>query len=60
MGSVDSVECLLCGFAYNPAATGAEPLTCPACVALGRGLVTPSEAGEMRLLARLSLVESES
>jgi hypothetical protein len=50
-----SAECLVCDCPYNPDAPGAESVTCPACVALRRGLVTPSEAGEMRLLARLAL-----
>ena len=53
-------ECLVCVCPYDPTAKGAEPLTCSACVALRRGLVTPSEAGEMRLLIRLALPDEAS
>jgi len=53
-------ECTICEHPYDQSADGSESMTCPACVALRRGLVTPSEAGEMRLLTRLSLMESES
>jgi hypothetical protein len=49
------VETCWCGCLFDPSADGAEATTCPACVALRRGLVTASEAGEMRLLARLAL-----
>jgi len=47
------IECLLCEqpFAGDDPRSGA--LRCPACVALGRGLVTEREADQMRLLARL-------
>jgi AAA domain len=56
-----SVEsCLVCECPYDPTTDGAESLTCAACVALRRGIVTPTEAGEMRLLTRLALTESES
>jgi hypothetical protein len=58
--TVVSAECLVCDCPYDPDAPGAESVTCPACVALRRGLVTPIEAGEMRLFIRLSLMESES
>jgi hypothetical protein len=54
------IETCFCGCLYEVAADNLEPMICPACVALRHGLVTPSEAGEMRLLARLSLMESAS
>jgi hypothetical protein len=49
-------ECVMCEHPFDPTRDGAAAATCPACVALRKGLVTPSEAGEMRLLARLSLM----
>jgi Protein of unknown function (DUF3631) len=55
-----TATCLVCNCPYNPDAPGAETMTCPACVGLRNGLVTPSEAGEMRLLTRLSLMEAGS
>jgi hypothetical protein len=54
------VETCWCGCFFDATANGAEATTCPACVALRRGLVTSTEAGEMRLLARLSLMEPTS
>jgi len=52
-GTVAAVECLLCGKPFNLEDPLAGAVRCPACIALGRGLVTEHEADEMRLLARL-------
>ena len=54
-----AVECLVCECSFDSNAVGAKPMTCPACVALRNGLVTPTEAGEMRLLTRLSLMQGD-
>jgi hypothetical protein len=55
-----SPQCLICECPFDPTADGSESMTCPACVALRSGLVTATEAGEMRLLARLSLMGTDS
>lgn len=53
-GSPRFAECVLRGSPYDSTRPLADGLvTCPACVALRRGLVTQSEAEQIRLLQRL-------
>jgi hypothetical protein len=53
-------HCVMCEAPFDLNERGADHATCPACVALRHGLVIASEAGEMRLLTPLSLMESAS
>jgi hypothetical protein len=47
--------CATCDSPYDESLKLAEPVTCPACVALRRGIVTASEAEEMRFRQRLGV-----
>lgn len=49
----DDVECLLCGTSYDIAEHGSDEAACRGCAALARGVVTESEAEELRKLSRL-------
>jgi len=46
----DVVECIICEGVYLPGERDSEPTTCPACMALRRGVVTEREAGSLRAL----------